>query len=271
MIVIQIVFGMIGFTVQIGPSDEGKLQSAIVVASESSEKSRRPPALSSVDADQELPVKAEIDPSLPTAAFEELEKSDASSSKSAEKKTTEIKPADSKLPTLAADALAETSNPLLNENAPVWIRDGLSKEGDELRFPIATSLHSDVEECRNELDSLLISEVRDYLEQNVLLDGVSATDLTGLTTEYIKKKLLVPEREYVNIVDRPSGSYYQLWRQIFISKSELAVIRGWERNREVLERTKQVGVMGGSALLGMTLLSGMVGLLARREKAKLKG
>jgi len=266
MIVIQIVFGMIGFTVQIGPSDEGKLQSAIVVASESSEKSRRPPALSSVDADQELPVKAEIDPSLPTAAFEELEKSDASSSKSAEKKTTEIKPADSKLPTLA-----ETSNPLLNENAPVWIRDGLSKEGDELRFPIATSLHSDVEECRNELDSLLISEVRDYLEQNVLLDGVSATDLTGLTTEYIKKKLLVPEREYVNIVDRPSGSYYQLWRQIFISKSELAVIRGWERNREVLERTKQVGVMGGSALLGMTLLSGMVGLLARREKAKLKG
>ncbi len=271
MIVIQIVFGVIGFTVQIGPSDEGKLQSAIVVASESSEKSLRPPALSSVDADQELPVKAEIDASHPTAAFEDLEKSDASSSKSAEKKSTEIKPADSKSPTLAAEALAESSIPLLNENAPAWIRDGLSKEGDELRFPIATSLYLDVEECRNELDSVLISEVRDYLEQNVLLDGVSATDLTGLTTEYIKKKLLVPEREYVNIVDRPSGSYYQLWRQIFISKSELAVIRGWERNREVLERTKQVGVMGGSALLGMTLLSGMVGLLARREKAKLKG
>ena len=266
MIVIQIVFGVIGFTVQIGTPDTDKLQSAIVVASESNEKSSRPPALSSVDADPEVPVKAEIDASLSTTAFEELEKSNASDSKSTEKKS-----ADSKSPTLAADALAESSNPLLNENAPAWIRDGLSKEGDELRFPIATSLHSDVEECRNELDNVLLSEVRDYLEKNVLLDDVTASDLAGLTTEYIKKKLLVPEREYVNIVDRPSGSYHQLWRQIFISKSELAVIRGWEKNREVLERTKQVGVVGGSALLGMTLLSGMVGLLARREKAKLKG
>lgn len=266
MIVIQIVFGVIGFTIQIGPSDEGKLQSAIVVASESNEKSSRPPTLSSVDADSELPVKAEIDASLPAAAFEELEKPVAPRAKSAESKS-----ADSKSPTLASEALAESSNPLLNESAPAWIRDGLSKEGDELRFPIATSLHSDVEECRNELDNVLLSEVRDYLEKNVLLDGVSATNLAGLTTEYIKKKLLVPEREYVNIVDRPSGSYHQLWRQIFISKSELAVIRGWEKNREVLERTKQVGVVGGSALLGMTLLSGMVGLLARREKAKLKG
>jgi len=266
MIVIQIVFGVIGFTVQIGPSDQSKLPSAIVVASESNEKSSRPPTLASVDADAELPVKAEIDTSLSTAAFENLGKPEASSSESADRKS-----AGSKSPALAADALAESSSPLLNENAPAWIRDGLSKEGDELRFPIATSLHSDVEECRNELDSVLITEVRDYLEKNVLLEGVSAGDMAGLTTEYIKKKLLVPEREYVNIVDRPSGSYHQLWRQIFISKSELAVIRGWEKNREVLERTKQVGLMGGSALLGMTLLSGMVGLLARREKAKLKG
>jgi hypothetical protein len=266
MIVIQIVFGVIGFTIQIGPSDESILSSAIVVASESNEKSSRPSTLSSVDADAELPAKAEIDDSLPTVAFEDLGKPDASSSKSADSKTS-----NGKSPTLATDALAESSTPLLNENAPAWIRDGLSKEGDELRFPIATSLHSDVEECRNELDSVLISEVRDYLEKNVLIEGVSAGDMAGLTTEYIKKKLLVPEREYVNIVDRPSGSYHQLWRQIFISKSELAVIRGWEKNREVLERTKQVGLMGGSALLGMTLLSGMVGLLARREKAKLKG
>ncbi len=261
MIVIQIVFGVIGFTVQIGKPDTDKPQSAIVVASESNEKSSRPPTLSSVDADSELPGKAEIDDSLPADAFEEPQKPVAPGAKSAE----------SKSPTLVSEALAESSNPLLNESAPAWIRDGLSKEGDELRFPIATSLHSNVEECRNELDNVLLSEVRDYLEKNVLLDGVSATDLAGLTTEYIKKKLLVPEREYVNIVDRPSGSYHQLWRQIFISKSELAVIRGWEKNREVLERTKQVGVVGGSSLLGMTLLSGLVGLLARREKAKLKG
>jgi len=261
MIVIQIVFGVIGFTIQINPAEDIKVQSPVVVVDGALEKPTRPPTLSSVDSDSDESVKAEIDASLSTTVFDDLGKPDASV----------VKPANGKTKTHASEAISESSSPLLNESTPAWIRDGLSKEGNEHRFPIATSLHSDVEECRKELDSAMMSEVKDYLEKNVLLTGISADELAGLTPDYIKKKLLVPEREFENVVDRPSGSYHQLWRQIFISKSELAVIRGWEKNREVLKRTTEVGMMGGSALLGMTLLSGMVGLLARREKAKLKG
>lgn len=158
--------------------------------------------------------------------------------------------------------------PVLNGSTPEWVKNGLVL-GEELSFAISSTFMADLEQCREDLKSRMMSEVRDYLDKNVL-PIVQAHSLPELTQEYVEKYWVKKGQVFDNIQDRPAGSYHQLWIGLHISSEQLAKIREWEKQTVREQRTRKVGVFGGLGVCAITLLSGAVGLLARREKAKLK-
>ncbi len=166
------------------------------------------------------------------------------------------------------ESLDPSSIKILNENTPDWVKEGLVL-GEDHRLAVSSSLFPDREQCIGDLKSRLMNEVRSYLDKHVL-ELTSASQLPELTEEYVESNWLVADREFDNIQDRPSGTYHQLWKELRISSEQLEVVRGWEKSRVREKRTKQVGVLGGLGIATITLFSGLIGVLARREKAKLK-
>jgi len=164
--------------------------------------------------------------------------------------------------------LDPSSMKILNENTPDWVKEGLVL-GEDHRLAVSSSLFPDREQCVGDLKSRLMSEVRSYLDKHVL-ELTNASQLPELTEQYVESNWLVANREFDNVQDRPSGTYHQLWKELRISSEQLEVVRGWERSRLREIRTKQVGVLGGLGIAAITMFSGLIGVLARQEKAKLK-
>ena len=168
------------------------------------------------------------------------------------------------------DALGETAPlPVLNGSTPDWVKKGLVL-GDEHSFAISSTLLPDLDQCRDDLKSRMMSDVQVYLDKHVL-EFTSADKLPELTQEYVEKYWVKKDQEFDNIQDRPSGTYHQLWIGLHLSSEQLSKIRNWEKESVRQQRTKKAGVAGGLGVFVITVLSGAVGLLARREKAKLKG
>jgi hypothetical protein len=159
--------------------------------------------------------------------------------------------------------------PVLNGSTPEWVKNGLVL-GEDLSFAISSTYMTDLEQCRDDLKSRMMSEVREYLDKNVL-QIAQAYSLPELTQEYVEKYWVKKGQVFENIQDRPAGTFHQLWIGLHISSEQLSKIREWEKQTVREQRTKRVGIFGGVGVCAITLLSGAVGLLARREKAKLKG
>ena len=166
-----------------------------------------------------------------------------------------------------SDPIGDTA-PVLNGSTPEWVKNGLVL-GDEHSLAISSTLLPDLDQCREDLKSRMMLDVRAYLDKHVL-EFSEASKLRELTKEYVEKYWVKKGQEFDNLQDRPSGTYHQLWVGLHISSEQLMKIREWEKHSIREERTKKVGVMGGIGVFAITLLSGAVGLLARREKAKLK-
>ncbi len=168
---------------------------------------------------------------------------------------------------IGRDAIGDTA-PVLNGSTPDWVKNGLVL-GDEHSLAISSTLLPDLDQCREDLKSRMMLDIRTYLDKHVL-EYSQAYKLRELTQEYVEKYWVKKGQMFDNLQDRPSGTYHQLWIGLHISSEQLSKIREWEKHSIREERTKKVGVMGGIGVFAITLLSGAVGLLARREKAKLK-
>ena len=160
------------------------------------------------------------------------------------------------------------SKKVLNDDTPEWVKNGIVL-GEDHSLAISSSLLPDLEQCREDLKTSMMRDVQAYLNNHVLKNA-SAWLLPQLTQEYVEKYWVVPSQTFDNVQDRPSGTYHQLWIGLHISADQLKKVREWERHRVRESRTKQVGVLGGAGVAAITILSGFVGVLARREKAKLK-
>ena len=171
---------------------------------------------------------------------------------------------------VAGDDLGDTVPlPVLNGSTPDWVKKGLVL-GDEHSFAISSTLLPDLDQCREDLKSRMMSDVQVYLDKHVL-EFTSSYKLPELTQEYVEKNWVKKGQEFDNIQDRPSGTYHQLWIGLHISSEQLTKIREWEKQSVREQRTKRAGVLGGVGVFAISILSGAVGLLARREKAKLRG
>ena len=159
--------------------------------------------------------------------------------------------------------------PVLNGSTPEWVKNGLVL-GDEHSLAISSTLLPDLDQCREDLKARMMSDVQAYLDKHVL-EFAAADQLPELTQAYVEKNWVKKGQEFDNIQDRPSGMYHQLWIGLHISSEQLSRVRKWEKQSVREQRAKKVGVLGGIGVFAITLLSGTIGVLARREKAKLKG
>jgi hypothetical protein len=160
------------------------------------------------------------------------------------------------------------SKKVLNDDTPEWVKNGIVL-GEDHSLAISSSLLPDLEQCREDLKTSMMRDVQAYLNNHVL-ENASALLLPQLTQEYVDKYWVVASQTFDNVQDRPSGTYHQLWIGLHISADQLKKVREWERHRVRESRTKQVGVLGGAGVAAITILSGFIGVLARREKDKLK-
>ena len=173
------------------------------------------------------------------------------------------------LDAVVGDSIGETAPlPVLNGSTPEWVKNGLVL-GDEHSLAISSTFLSDLDQCREDLKATMMSDVQAYLDKHVL-EFAAADQLPELTQEYVEKYWVKKGQEFDNIQDRPSGMYHQLWMGLHISSEQLAKVRKWEKQSVREQRTKKVGVLSGIGVFAITLLSGAIGVLARREKAKLK-
>jgi hypothetical protein len=161
-----------------------------------------------------------------------------------------------------------SSTKVLNDDTPDWIKNGIVL-GEDHSLAISSSLLPELEQCQEDLKASMMRDVHAYLNKHVL-ENVSASMLPQLTQEYVEKYWVKPSQTFDNVQDRPSGTYHQLWVGLHISADQLKKVREWERQSIRTSRTKQVGVLGGAGVAVITILSGLVGGLARRERAKLK-
>ena len=157
---------------------------------------------------------------------------------------------------------------LLNENTPDWVKNGLVL-GEDHRFAINSSLSPSLEECREELQVKMMNEVGAYLDQHVL-ELTTAARIPQITQEYVEKYWVNKSQEFDNVQDRPAGSFHQLWIGLHISADQLKKVRQWEKQSIRDLRIKEVGVLSSASVALLSIISGLVGVLASREKAKLK-
>lgn len=173
------------------------------------------------------------------------------------------------------NALSHSMNgsPAVSEpELPSWLTEqpdvGREKDGGH-SFLVVTIPQADVTACQEELAEKLPMEARAFIESNILTH-IKADGVPFLTSEYLEKEILSnnPDRTFTKTLIRPGGEMFQIYRQLTIPAAVAKRLVEFERGIVAGERSVRVG-LGAAAVLGMVgAMSGVLGLMARRERSK---
>jgi len=156
------------------------------------------------------------------------------------------------------------SQPLLPEDRPDWVAQPDSVDGDIHRIAIGTELASSIEECRNKLDIALLDGMRQYVDEHLSNHRKLASKLTELHAPWIRKNLMDSDTQFEAILDRPAGTYHQLWVQLEIDPRSRGTIMQWLQRLETQWRAGAVGVVAGGCVLCLSLLNVGLSLFAKK-------
>ena len=156
--------------------------------------------------------------------------------------------------------------PIWDTNAPAWVRDRVI-DREYVRVAIESSVESSLEECRAAMQQQAYAQVLDVLDAHVLQYS-KARSIPELNEEFVMKELFKQETEYDLVLDRPSGTYHQLYRLLSIGPDAMYKMKRWDRESAMRSRVKQaVGTTVGSLGL-LAFASGITGWVSRRESSK---
>lgn len=158
-----------------------------------------------------------------------------------------------------------TSLPLLPDDRPDWVAQPDSVEGDTHRIAIGTELTGSIEECRSNLDAALLDGTKRYIEKHLAQKTTIASKLPELNTSWIRMHLIDPDKEYVATLDRPAGTYHQLWVQLRIDPASRATMRQWLQRAETRSRAGVVGLIGAGCVVCLTLFNLGLGFIAKKQ------
>jgi GTP cyclohydrolase II len=146
---------------------------------------------------------------------------------------------------------------LYSPEKPDWVVSPESTDGKVHRIAVSTDLLASEEECREQLDTAILEAARRYANEHVLADSV-AGKLHDLNVAWVRENWLVPNRQWATILDRPSGTYYQLWVQLEIFQEDREKIRSWYSELETRRKSLlciviclSVGVLAGALNMGL--------------------
>lgn len=157
------------------------------------------------------------------------------------------------------------------QDFPSWVSEaegGLTSNGDHT-FLVVTIPHTDVVSCTDDLADKLPSEVLTYIHKKILRH-TSVESVPFLTADYIQSEILNvnSNRTFTKTLVRPGGEMFQIYRQVTIPASHVARILDYERDSVSGERSVRIGA-GTALLLSLVgAMSGLLGVMARREKSK---
>lgn len=154
-------------------------------------------------------------------------------------------------------------SPIWDQSTPAWVKDRVVDK-EVVRVPIESSVESSPTECRVAMDEQMVELIRKVLDDHVL-SHTQASEIDQLTPEYLTSKLVRPNTEYELVLDRPSGTYHQLWRLVHIGPDQIQQIHRWEKESVTAQRVKILSGSAFSALMLLASASGITGLLAKRS------
>ena len=157
----------------------------------------------------------------------------------------------------------QLDNPIWDANAPAWVRDNVIDE-EYVRIAIESSVESSLEQSRSAMDQQAREHVLKLLDKHVLSYS-SSSEITELTDEFIKTEILKANTEYDLVLDRPSGTYHQLWKLVSIGPDAMHKIRRWDRETATRNRVTQSVSLTFASIGAMAFASGISGLIARRQ------
>ena len=157
-------------------------------------------------------------------------------------------------------------SPIWDSTTPAWVKDRVVDQ-EVVRVAIESSVESSAQECRESMDQQMAELVRKVLD-DYILSHAKASEIDQLTPEYLNSKLLRPNTEYELVLDRPSGTYYQLFRLVHIGPDQIQQIQRWERDSVTAKRVQWLSGSAVSALMLLASASGISGLLAKRSKRR---
>lgn len=158
------------------------------------------------------------------------------------------------------------NTPIWDANAPAWVRDSVI-DREYVRVAIESSVESSLEECRTALQQQAYEQVLDVLDKHVL-QYTKARWIPELNEEFVMKELLNQETEYDLVLDRPSGTYHQLFRLLNIGPDAMHKMKRWDRESATLSRVQQAVTTTLGSIGLLALASGVTGWVSRRETSK---
>lgn len=171
----------------------------------------------------------------------------------------------------STDSLAEVDStwtgnqsPIWDPNTPSWVKDRVV-DNEVVRVAIESSVESSAQECLVAMDQQMVELVQKVLDQYVLTH-TQASQIEQLTPEFLTKQLVKADTQYELVLDRPSGTYHQLWRLVHIGPDQIQQIHRWERESVTAKRVQWVGQGALGALAILASASGLTGLLAKRSR-----
>jgi hypothetical protein len=175
-------------------------------------------------------------------------------------------PAKISAPVAEVDANAKTfDSPIWDRTTPAWVKDRIVDQ-EVVRMAIESSVESSLEECRLWMDDQQSQLVQKVIDEHVL-QYAKASQIEQLTPEYLIGKLIRPDTQYELMLDRPSGTYHQLFRLVHIGPDQIKEIRRWEREFVTAQRVQWISGSAFGALMLLASASGITGIMARRSQA----
>lgn len=171
----------------------------------------------------------------------------------------------------STDSLAEVDStwpgnqsPIWDPKTPSWVKDRVI-DNEVVRVAIESSVESSSQECLVAMDQQMVELVQKVLDQYVLTH-TQASQIEQLTPEFLTTQLVRADTHYELVLDRPSGTYHQLWRLVHIGPDQIQQIHRWERESVTAKRVQWVGQGALGALAILASASGLTGLLAKRSR-----
>lgn len=171
----------------------------------------------------------------------------------------------------STDSLAEVDStwtgnqsPIWDPKTPSWVKDRVV-DNEVVRVAIESSVESSAQECLVAMDQQMVELVQKVLDQYVLTH-TQASQIEQLTPEFLTTQLVKADTQYELVLDRPSGTYHQLWRLVHIGPDQIQQIHRWERESVTAKRVQWVGQGALGALAILASASGLTGLLAKRSR-----
>lgn len=174
---------------------------------------------------------------------------------------------------------------ILPADRPDWVAAPDNFTDNVHQIGIAGDLEDSAEAARRKFDAALVEGVRGYIQRCIVEQWLEqeASPWTSkgneiemaslanrvkqlpIAADWIRKNLADKAPEYEAVMERPSGTYYQLWTRLSVDAEDRKVMVSWVKNLEIRHRVGLLGAGVFGLLVLMTILHGLLRILTPAE------